>query len=92
MCYLQSGPGTAAVVVLALIPVPQYPVCAETLHLASLPSACSLLLREAQEGLLDSVVDGTEEYGKQEVKEKMRMVRKQQFCPLSRQTQSFLRG
>lgn len=61
MCYLQSGPGTAAIVVLlALIPVPQYPVCAEILHLASLPSVCSLLLRETQEGLLGSMVDGTE--------------------------------
>lgn len=58
MCYLQSGPGTSAIVVLlALIPVPQYPVCAEIPHL--IPGLCAPCYRGTQEGL-GSVVDGKE--------------------------------
>lgn len=45
MCHLQNGPGTSAVVLLALMPVPRYPDCAGISHLTSLSSVCSPLVQ-----------------------------------------------
>lgn len=68
MCYLRSGPGTSAIVVLlALIPAPQYPVCAETLHLIF---RCVLLVIEITQKGLSSVVDGKERVRQAGTKEK----------------------
>lgn len=92
MCYLQSSPGTSAIVVLlALIPAPQYPVCAEILHQASFPSVCSLILKHTGRAWQCggwSRVRQTRSKRKTE----MNRVREQQLCPFSWQTQPFLRG
>lgn len=89
MCYLQSGPGTSAIVVLlALIPVPQYPVCAEIPHLIPV---CVLLVTEAHRKGSGSVVDGKEKVRQAGSKRKTDKVREEQLCSFSCQAQPFLR-
>lgn len=84
----REGPGTSAVVVLfAVIPVSQYPVCSRMPHLASVPSVWPLLVWH---------MGKSQQYGgwnrESKVRRRCMELRERERCPISWQKQSSLGG